>query len=210
MTVLSSLELPVVGAPMAGGVSSPLLVAAVSDAGGLGMLPAAKVDSVPTPPALKEYFSGQDIFDEYIAANENVAAVTEPRELVLAAAKQVLGADAAVAAVEQTAAFPTSGTVTTTLTRHPGGAAITVHADATGGFALLYQAAVTGAAVAPSAVALPVVALPACTSPACASPTAGSARVSRVRAGPDPVRAARSWRRAEATAWPKPNVGRPS
>ncbi|WP_313355153.1 extracellular solute-binding protein [Microbacterium sp.] len=43
---------------------------------GLGMLPAAKVDSVPTPPALKEYFSGQDIFDEYIAANENVAAVT--------------------------------------------------------------------------------------------------------------------------------------
>lgn len=40
MTVLSSLGLPVVGAPMAGGVSSPLLVAAVSDAGGLGMLPA--------------------------------------------------------------------------------------------------------------------------------------------------------------------------
>ncbi|MGB3695958.1 MAG: polyketide synthase Pks13 [Gordonia sp. (in: high G+C Gram-positive bacteria)] len=85
----------------------------------------------------------------------NVAAVTEPRELVLAAAKQVLGVDAAVAAVEQTAAFPTSGTVTTTLTRHPGGAAITVHADAAGGFALLYQAAVTGAAVAPSAVAAP-------------------------------------------------------
>lgn len=40
MTVLSRLEVPVVGAPMAGGVSSPLLVAAVSDAGGLGMLPA--------------------------------------------------------------------------------------------------------------------------------------------------------------------------
>lgn len=40
MTVLGSLEVPVVGAPMAGGVSSPLLVAAVSDAGGLGMLPA--------------------------------------------------------------------------------------------------------------------------------------------------------------------------
>lgn len=40
MTLLSELELPVLGAPMAGGVSSPLLVAAVSDAGGLGMLPA--------------------------------------------------------------------------------------------------------------------------------------------------------------------------
>lgn len=40
MTVLDELEIPVVGAPMAGGVSSPLLVAAVSDAGGLGMVPA--------------------------------------------------------------------------------------------------------------------------------------------------------------------------
>jgi nitronate monooxygenase len=40
VTVLDRLEVPVVGAPMAGGVSSPLLVAAVSDAGGLGMLPA--------------------------------------------------------------------------------------------------------------------------------------------------------------------------
>lgn len=38
MSILDSLDLPVVGAPMAGGVSSPLLVAAVSDAGGLGML----------------------------------------------------------------------------------------------------------------------------------------------------------------------------
>ncbi len=38
MSVLAALEVPVVGAPMAGGVSSPLLVAAVSDAGGLGML----------------------------------------------------------------------------------------------------------------------------------------------------------------------------
>jgi nitronate monooxygenase len=37
--VLDSLTLPVVGAPMAGGVSTPALVAAVSGAGGLGMLP---------------------------------------------------------------------------------------------------------------------------------------------------------------------------
>lgn len=40
MTVLSRQSLPVIGAPMAGGISSPLLVAAVSDAGGLGMLAA--------------------------------------------------------------------------------------------------------------------------------------------------------------------------
>lgn len=40
MTLLDDLDLPVVGAPMAGGVSTPLLAAAVSDAGGLGMLAA--------------------------------------------------------------------------------------------------------------------------------------------------------------------------
>lgn len=40
MSVLSTLAPPVVGAPMAGGISTPLLVAAVSDAGGLGMLAA--------------------------------------------------------------------------------------------------------------------------------------------------------------------------
>lgn len=39
-TLLTTLDLPVVGAPMAGGISTPLLVAAVSDAGGLGMLAA--------------------------------------------------------------------------------------------------------------------------------------------------------------------------
>ncbi|ANS77492.1 Enoyl-acyl carrier protein reductase [Serinicoccus hydrothermalis] len=40
MSLLGSLVLPVVGAPMAGGVSNPLLAAAASDAGGLGMLAA--------------------------------------------------------------------------------------------------------------------------------------------------------------------------
>ena len=39
-SLLTALDLPIVGAPMAGGVSTPLLVAAVSDAGGLGMLAA--------------------------------------------------------------------------------------------------------------------------------------------------------------------------
>ena len=40
MSLLVDLDSPVVGAPMAGGVSTPALVAAVSEAGGLGMLPA--------------------------------------------------------------------------------------------------------------------------------------------------------------------------
>lgn len=40
MSLLRELECPVVGAPMAGGVSTPALVAAVSEAGGLGMLAA--------------------------------------------------------------------------------------------------------------------------------------------------------------------------
>ncbi|MBM7368205.1 polyketide synthase Pks13 [Gordonia hydrophobica] len=80
------------------------------------------------------------------------SAVGDPRELVLAAAKQVLGSAAAVAAVESVQAFPSDGTVTTTFTRHPGGGAVAVHAGPQGGFALLYEAAVTGAGVAAQAV----------------------------------------------------------
>ncbi|MET0909347.1 MAG: nitronate monooxygenase, partial [Ilumatobacteraceae bacterium] len=38
MSVLDELELPIVQAPMAGGPSSPSLVAAVGNAGGLGFL----------------------------------------------------------------------------------------------------------------------------------------------------------------------------
>ena len=37
---LRDLSAPIIGAPMAGGPSTPALVAAVSDAGGLGFLPA--------------------------------------------------------------------------------------------------------------------------------------------------------------------------
>lgn len=40
MSLVHDLDLPVLGAPMAGGATTPLLVAAVSDAGGLGMLAA--------------------------------------------------------------------------------------------------------------------------------------------------------------------------
>ena len=43
MTVLESLPIPIVQAPMAGGVSRPELVAAVSEAGGLGFLAAGYI-----------------------------------------------------------------------------------------------------------------------------------------------------------------------
>ncbi|MCF8569339.1 polyketide synthase Pks13 [Gordonia sp. HY002] len=77
----------------------------------------------------------------------SASAVTDPRELVLAAAKHVLGSDAAVAATESVRPIPSQGTVTTTFTRHPGGGAITVHADADSAHALLFEAAVTGSAL---------------------------------------------------------------
>ena len=73
----------------------------------------------------------------------NAAAVTDPRELVRAAAAQVL-ANAAVGASVAHSAIPASGTLTTTLSPHPGGAAVTVHAKADKNFQLLFEAAVTG------------------------------------------------------------------
>ncbi|MCF8609228.1 polyketide synthase Pks13 [Gordonia sp. HY285] len=76
----------------------------------------------------------------------NASAVTDPRELVLAAAKQVLGAEAAVVATESVRPIPAQGTVTTTFTKHPGGGALAVHADASCGHALLFEAAVTAGA----------------------------------------------------------------
>ncbi|MET0577167.1 MAG: nitronate monooxygenase, partial [Ilumatobacteraceae bacterium] len=43
MSVLDQIELPIVQAPMAGGPSTPALVAAVGGAGGLGVLGAGYV-----------------------------------------------------------------------------------------------------------------------------------------------------------------------
>ncbi|MDL9937651.1 polyketide synthase Pks13 [Gordonia sp. ABSL1-1] len=73
----------------------------------------------------------------------NAAAVTDPRELVRSAAAQVLSAATVGAAVTH-APIPAAGTVTTTLSPHPGGASVTVHAKADRNFALLYEAVVTG------------------------------------------------------------------
>ncbi len=73
----------------------------------------------------------------------NAAAVDDPRALVASAAAQVL-ADATVGASEAHGAFPTSGTLTTTLAPHPGGGSVTVYARDGKQFRLLLDAVVTG------------------------------------------------------------------
>ncbi|AZG46846.1 polyketide synthase Pks13 [Gordonia insulae] len=75
----------------------------------------------------------------------NASAVTDPRELVRAAAAQVLP-DATVGAAIGHGDIPSSGTLTTTLSPHPGGASVTVHGKEDKNFRLLFEAVVTGAA----------------------------------------------------------------
>ncbi|GAC58025.1 putative polyketide synthase [Gordonia hirsuta DSM 44140 = NBRC 16056] len=87
-----------------------------------------------------------------------ISAVTDPRELALAAARQVLD-DAVVVAAEAVNRLPAAGTLTTVYTRHPGGGAISVFADAAHGHALVLEAAVTG--VAPDRPAPTIAAAPA-------------------------------------------------
>ncbi|MFW0786237.1 polyketide synthase Pks13 [Gordonia sp. CPCC 206044] len=70
-------------------------------------------------------------------------AVTDPRELVRAAAAQVL-ADATVGAAIGHGEIPSTGTLTTTLSPHPGGASVTVHAKEDKNFRLLFEAVVVG------------------------------------------------------------------
>ncbi len=103
------------------------LTASVSSSGGLTAVPGAHV-------ALPD---GRHAWE--VAAG----AVTDPRELVLAAARQVLD-EAAVTAAEPLRELPAEGTLTTVYTRHPGGGAVSVFADADRDHVLVYEAAVTG------------------------------------------------------------------
>jgi len=72
----------------------------------------------------------------------NASAVTDPRALVAAAAGQVLSG-VTVGAVETHAPIPATGTVTTTLSPHPGGASVALYAQDGKNFRLLFEAAVT-------------------------------------------------------------------
>ncbi|MFF0489253.1 polyketide synthase Pks13 [Nocardia sp. NPDC004068] len=75
-------------------------------------------------------------------------AVTDPAALVRAAATQVL-ADVTVGASIIHAPVPAAGTLTTTLTPHPGGASVQVHAKEGAGFRLLFDAVITSGAPLP-------------------------------------------------------------
>lgn len=87
-------------------------------------------------------------------------AVTDPVALVHAAAAQVL-TDVSVGATVAHGAVPATGTLTTTLTPHPGGASVQVHAREETTFRLLFDAVVTagGAQGAPAAAAAEAVAV---------------------------------------------------
>ncbi|MGW4530238.1 polyketide synthase Pks13 [Nocardia sp. NPDC004340] len=87
------------------------------------------------------------------------SAVTDLAALVNAAAAQVLS-DVTVGASLAHEAIPADGTLTTTLTPHPGGASVSVHAKAGNAFRPLFDAVVTSGAPLPeSAVAQPAVAV---------------------------------------------------
>ncbi len=73
----------------------------------------------------------------------NASAVTDPRELVREAAAQVLS-NATVGAAISHDSIPASGTLTTTLSPHPGGASVSVHVKQDKNFRLLFEAVVTG------------------------------------------------------------------
>ncbi|WP_280269766.1 polyketide synthase Pks13 [Nocardia wallacei] len=86
----------------------------------------------------------------------SAAAVTDLPALVGAAAAQVLS-DISLGATVAHSALPASGTVTTTLTPHLGGASVQVHTKQDGVFRLLFEAVVASGATLPEpAVAQPV------------------------------------------------------
>lgn len=87
-------------------------------------------------------------------------AVTDLAALVHTAAAQVLS-DVTPGATIAHAAVPTAGTLTTTLTPHPGGASIQVHAREGNAFRLLFDAVVTSGAPLPAAAAPVAQAAPA-------------------------------------------------
>ncbi|MFE7798410.1 polyketide synthase Pks13 [Nocardia sp. NPDC057440] len=97
------------------------------------------------------------------------SAVTDLAALVNAAAAQVLS-DVSLGASIPHAALPETGTLTTTLTPHLGGASVQVHARAGATFQLLFEAVVTSGAPLPElVVAVPV--------PGAALATAGDADI---------------------------------
>ncbi len=80
------------------------------------------------------------------------SAVTDTAELLVAAASQVLSDVTLTASIPHTG-VPATGTLTTTLTRHPGGASLQVHANTGDGFTLVHEGVVTSGEPLPAPVA---------------------------------------------------------
>ncbi|MFB8007985.1 polyketide synthase Pks13 [Nocardia sp. NPDC056000] len=88
---------------------------------------------------------GRHVWEVQATAAEDLTA------LVKAAAAQVLS-DVAVGASVAHGAIPATGTLTTTLTPHPGGASVSVHAKEGNAFRALFDAVVTSGAPLPESV----------------------------------------------------------
>ncbi|MDR7167617.1 polyketide synthase 13 [Nocardia kruczakiae] len=86
----------------------------------------------------------------------SAAAVTDLAGLVNAAAAQVLS-DVALGATVAHSPLPASGTLTTTLTPHPGGASVQVHVREGAAFRLLFDAVVTASAPSTNGTPAPAV-----------------------------------------------------
>jgi polyketide synthase 13 len=113
---------------------------------------------------------------------------TDLADLVKLAASQVIP-DAQLSASEQRAVPAYGARLVTTLTRHPGGASVQVHARLDESFTLVYDALVSRGGVAsvlPTAVGAGTVITGETTVVAPAAPVGGDPRVAAITAGEDP------------------------
>ncbi len=91
MAIAQFLRRPIVGAPMAGGPSTPALAAAVSNAGGLGFLAAGLLS---TERLVEDVHETLKLTDRPFGVNVFLPGAAEPDSLVLAAYRQSLAAEA--------------------------------------------------------------------------------------------------------------------
>src|SRR6185437_14332703 len=91
MAIAQSLSRPIVGAPMAGGPSTPALAAAVSNAGGLGFLAAGMLT---TDRLVEDVHETLKLTDRPFGVNVFLPGAGEADPLAVAAYKQSLGAEA--------------------------------------------------------------------------------------------------------------------
>jgi len=91
MAIAQTLQRPIVGAPMAGGPSTPALAAAVSNAGGLGFLAAGMLT---TDRLVEQVHETLKLTDRPFGVNVFLPGAAEVDQLAVAAYKQSLAAEA--------------------------------------------------------------------------------------------------------------------